>query len=417
MKKITLMALACAMFMAPAVANAQEVTYVEDPAQGYTFNRFQDNWFVAAMGGAGIMMSKYDRGLDFADRIGWKGNLVVGKWFSPVAGARVMGEFNQMKGATYTGMAIRPDLDGKLNGKLGAGAHYQFFNNIGVAGDIMLNATNMILGYRPGRLYNAIPYAGASIHWGFFKEKGGSGDWSYAGGNSPARNLSLRAGLLNTFSVSDAVDVLLDLRFEMMQEHTDGYGNRTWSEYPSALIGVAYKFNKRDWTAPVVPICPSYKYTDAEGDALVARLQAADRKIADLENQLRNCGGGNGPKPGPKPGPAAAGDAPLATVYFPINVSKIVGVQNEVVDAVANVMLQENKNYELTGWADNYTGNNQINTRLRKDRVATVKKALVGKGVAESRLNTQIDDRNRPDVDFGPKSAPLSRAVTIVRAK
>ena len=29
MKKITLMALACALFMAPAVANAQEVTYVE----------------------------------------------------------------------------------------------------------------------------------------------------------------------------------------------------------------------------------------------------------------------------------------------------------------------------------------------------------------------------------------------------
>ena len=112
-----------------------------------------------------------------------------------------------------------------------------------------------------------------------------------------------------------------------------------------------------------------------------------------------------------------AGDAPLATVYFPINVSKIVGVQNDVVDAVANVMLSESKNYQLTGWADNYTGNNQINTRLRKDRVATVKKALVGKGVAENRLDTQIDDRNRPDVDFGPKSAPLSRAVTIVRAK
>ena len=415
MKKITLMALACALFMAPAVANAQEVTYVEDPAQGYTFNRFQDNWFVGAMGGAGIMMSKWDRQVDFGKKLGLKGSLVVGKWFSPIVGLRVMGEFNQMKGATEAidGMAIRTDKSSKLNKNATTRSNFQQFNNIGVAGDAMLNLTSWILGYQPGRFYNAIPYVGASIHWAYYKEnKNGTGSWKYAGGHGPSRNLSLRAGLLNNFAVSNAVDIMLDLRFEMMQEHVDGHGNRTWVEYPSAMLGIGYKFNKREWTAPVVPICPTYKYTDAEGDALVARLQAADRKIADLENQLRNCG-----KPGPQPGPQPATDAPLATVYFPINVSKIVGVQNDVVDAVANVMLQESKNYQLTGWADNYTGNNQINTRLRKDRVATVKKALVGKGVAENRLDTQIDDRNRPDVDFGPKSAPLSRAVTIVRAK
>ena len=113
MKKITLMALACAMFMVPSLANAQEVTYVEDPAQGYTFNRFQDNWFIEALGGAGVMMSKWDKNLDFKDRIGWKGNLYLGKWFSPVMGVRFGGEFNQMKGATmkdvWAGMGLRQD--------------------------------------------------------------------------------------------------------------------------------------------------------------------------------------------------------------------------------------------------------------------------------------------------------------------
>ena len=84
MKKITLLAFACAMLMAPAAVNAQEVTYVEDPAQGYLFNRMQDNWFVEAEGGAGVMMSKYDKHAKFGDRIGLKGNLAVGKWFSPL---------------------------------------------------------------------------------------------------------------------------------------------------------------------------------------------------------------------------------------------------------------------------------------------------------------------------------------------
>ena len=416
MKKITLMALACAMFMVPSLANAQEVTYVEDPAQGYTFNRFQDNWFIEALGGAGVMMSKWDGNQDFKDRIGWKGNLFIGKWFSPIIGVRVGGEFNQMKGTTDPsvtwGMGLRKDQPVK------GGLVAQQFNNIGVAGDVMINITNWWCGYHPGRFYNAIPYVGFSHHWAVYRENENSkGDWSYEGLKKQkglkrhARNYSGRAGLLNTFRLGEHVNLLLDLRFDLMQEHVDGAGQRTWIEYPSALLGLSYKFNKTEWTAPIVPVCPTYKCTDAECDALVARLAAADRKIADLEKQLRDCLNRDVP-----PTPESK-EAPLAIVYFPINVSKIVGVQNDVVNAVGDVMLDENKTYTLTGWADNYTGNDKINTRLRKDRVATVKNALVKKGVADSRLNTQIDDRNRPDADFGPKSAPLSRAVTIVRNK
>jgi outer membrane protein OmpA-like peptidoglycan-associated protein len=418
MKKITLMALACAMFMVPSVASAQEVTYVEDPAQGYTFNRFQDNWFIEGLGGAGVMMSKWDSNQDFKDRIGWKGNLFIGKWFSPIIGVRVGGEFNQMKGTTRPdvvwGMGLRRDQAVK-NGLIA-----QQFNNIGVAGDVMINVTNWWCGYRPGRFYNAIPYVGFGHHWAVYRTgENSKGDWAYEGIKKQdgvkrhARNYSGRAGLLNTFRLGEHVNLLLDLRFDLMQEHVDGAGERTWIEYPSALLGLSYKFNKTEWTAPIVPVCPSYKCTDAECDALAARLAAADRKIADLERQLKACLD----KPVPDPGKPVDTEAPLAIVYFPINVSKIVGVQNDVVNAVGDVMLDENKTYTLTGWADNYTGNDKINTRLRKDRVATVKNALVKKGVADNRLNTQIDDRNRPDADFGPKSAPLSRAVTIVRNK
>ncbi|MBR1883216.1 MAG: hypothetical protein IJ808_09460 [Muribaculaceae bacterium] len=419
MKKITMLALACAMFMVPAVASAQEVTYVEDPAQGYTFNRFQDNWFVEATGGAGVMMSKYDSKLDFSDRIGWKGALGVGKWFSPIIGLRVGAEFNQMKGATNVNdaksyMGIRMDRNA-----VETNVYEQQFNNIGVYGDVMINVTNWWCGYRPGRFYNAIPYVGFSHHWAVFRADEGRGDWAYDGIKKTdgvkrhARNYSARAGLLNTFRLCENVNLLLDLRFEEMQEHVDGHGNRTWIEYPSAQLGLSYKFNKTEWTAPIVPVCPTYKYTDAEGDALASRLAAANRKIADLERQLNDC---LNKKPAPAPGPVEK-EAPLAIVYFPKNVSKIVGVQNDIVNAVGDVMLDENNTYKLTGWADNYTGHDKINTRLRKDRVATVKNALVAKGVAENRLDTQIDDRNRPDADFGPKSAPLSRAVTIVRNK
>ena len=356
MKKITLFAFACAMLVAPAV-NAQEVTYVEDPAQGYIFNNMKDNWFI-------------------------------------------QGEMNAI------GIRLW-DTDIMKDGEKGYG---QKFNRFGVTGDVLFNLTNWICGYRPGRFYNATLYAGAAVSWNVYRENAGAGDFKYAGGKKDHhdRNFALQAGLLNSFALSKHLDLLLDLRFDMVQDHVDGagMGHKTWVEYPSVLLGLGYKFGKTEWNAPVVPVCPPVVDNTALINDLRNKLEGANAKIASLQKQLDDCLKRECPKPHEV-------NAPLATIYYPINVSKIVGVQNDVVNAVAEVMANENSNYKLTGWADNYTGNDQINVRLRKDRVAGVKKALVGKGIAENRLETTIDNANL--VDYGPKCASLSRAVTIVR--
>ena len=70
MKRTKLLALAAAMcFGATAFAQSnQEVTYVEDPSQGYLFNRFKDNWFITAQGGANVMFSHGDSERDLQDR-------------------------------------------------------------------------------------------------------------------------------------------------------------------------------------------------------------------------------------------------------------------------------------------------------------------------------------------------------------
>ena len=57
------------MLAGTAVAqNAQEVTYVEDPAQGYLFNKFSDNWFIQGEGGVSVGFTDDDSHRPFGDR-------------------------------------------------------------------------------------------------------------------------------------------------------------------------------------------------------------------------------------------------------------------------------------------------------------------------------------------------------------
>ena len=416
MKRIVLIAMLFVAYLVPSTSIAQEVTYVEDPSQGYLFNRMRDNWFIDAEGGVGLFMSSYDAHAPFGKRIGAKANIHIGKWFSPLLGLRFGGDFEQLKGATWVGnyAALGYHNYPKLydNGKY-APTH---FNDIGVTGDVLFNVSNWLCGYKPYRFYNAIFFVGVDANWVYARSGArpvSDGPWKYGANDDPdhCRNYSVHAGLLNSFALSKKFDLLLDMRFDFLQEHADGagMGYRTWNEYPSIMIGIAYKLGKSEWNAPVTAVCPEWKYTDAEGDALVANLNDANRKIADLENQLRKC---LEKKPEAlKETPAV--EPPLATVYFPINRTEVLGVQRNVVEAIAEVMKNEDRNYMLTGWADNYTGNDNINTRLRKGRVASVKQELVKKGVAERRLDTEIN--NGELTNYGPKCASLDRAVTIHR--
>ena len=423
MKKITLLACACALFLAPVV-NAQEVQYVEDPAQGYIFNRMQDNWFIQATGGVGVLMSYKDANMKLGKRfLAPKANLFIGKWFSPLLGVRIGGHFEQMKGVAGQASAIgyRTDMGDEM--KDGANYAGQKFNRIGVTGDVLFNVTNWLCGYKPGRFYNATVYAGASTSWNFYNDKAdGSGSWKYGGQYNGVeghhdRNFALQAGLLNSFALGKHVDLLLDLRFDMIQEHIDGWGHKTWNEYPSVQLGFAYKFGKTEWNAPVVPVCPQVKDNSADLDALRNKLAQANAKIRDLENQLNDClKKKNTPQPQTPQNnlTTIANDAPLATIYYPRGKSYITPVQMEIVEAVSEVMKGENNDYRLIGWADNYTGNDDINIKLRHDRVNGVKNALVDRGVDGGRLDTETNDDNHPYCT-SLQTAPLGRCVTINR--
>ena len=381
-----------------AIAQTTEVAVVEpNTIEDYSLNKFNANWFITAEGGANILFSHHDIKRDLADRFGPAAGLYVGKWFSPIFGARAGFMYEHAKGiadnARGTGALVN---DFRPEGKY----YKTVYNYAGAQLDAMLNVTNWWCGYNPTRFYNAVVYAGGGVIMPFVKNA--DGDYKRAHNNL----LDLRAGLINKFRLSDKWSLSLDIRYQLAEGLYDGNSEGDNHNNLSAYLGVTYNFGKSTWDAPVIPVpvpvqdCETYEN----------RLQAANARVNDLERELRDCID----RPVQKTAEVKAG--PLATIYYPIGVSRLSAVDKKVLGAVAEVMKSNpNVKYNVTGWADNYTGTDEINERLRHARANGVQECLEANGVDAGQLNVGINSGSL--FNGGEKYVSLDRAVTIEEAK
>lgn len=351
MKKATFLACACALFMgqslmAQETVQVQEVIFVEDATQGVLDNKFKDNWFLGVEGGIDMINNRQNNPVARKKRFAPDAELFFGKWFSPKFGVRANLEWFQSK-ATYK------------------------MNYFGLSFDAMLNLTNWWCGYNPTRVYNASIYAGAGIYGRYAKDR--AGDWEYT--HSPL--IVGRLGLLNTFRLSDHWQFLIDLRVTGTDKSMIQLANMNEGIGFAALAGFTYNFGKSNWSAPVVPVCPPAENCDA----LRARLAAAEARVSDLERQLQDC-------LNRKPEVVTVSEPEaLATIYFPIGVSRLTREDKNIVNAVADVLKADtSKKYDVKGYADTYTGTDAINNRLRQQRAENVVKQLVSRGVSAGQV-------------------------------
>lgn len=411
MKKIALLALAAASVFGVSNVKAQEVTYVEDCGQGLLINRMQDNWFITAEGGANVFFSNHDRAAKFGQRIGASANIYAGKWFTPVWGFRFGVSAQIARGATNADGLFRDPHHGPLTISGHDEPLYpERLATLGPKVELMLSLTNWLCGYNPSRLYNAVFHGGGGGYWTYYHgtHDGDKHQWR----NAHNRTLFAEIGLQNNFRVSKHVDIFVDASATVMDyTNNDVMHDHKYNKDMSCVLalqaGFTYKFNKTDWNCPVTAVCPTWKYTDEEGDALAARLANAENKIADLQRQLDDCLN--------RPQADCKCKTPLCTIYYPINVSSLSNREVTLVKSIAETMkATPDKKYILTGWADNYTGNDAINTRLRNERVNGVYRVLIKAGVPKDQLQTRIDANNL--TDYGIKGAQFDRAVTIYEA-
>ena len=408
MKKITTVAMLLALFIAPLAmgATTTEQETVPDESQGLLINGFWDNWYISIDGGAGVFFSNADENISFSKRIVPNAGLNFGKWWTPVFGTRIGLDYMGGNGATFN-----PEAFGFQNSLVDGYSDLYHQKHYGLRPhlDGMVDLVNLFGGYSPTRVYSLIIYAGFGYGYGWTADQPiNEGFWC----------TELRGGLINSFHVSKAIDINLELKLNK-------YDSAMANEEPFALgcveannlhasvnVGVAFKFNESGWNAPVIPVVVPVvpKYSDAEGDALVARLQEANNRIKVLEGEL-----------------AAANEAlaraeaelanckaqPAVTVYFNINESNIRPCDKKLVKAIAEALKADPESkYVVTGYADKETGTDAFNAKLREARAQSVYKMLVKNGVNPDQL--QVATSTEP---LNKYNYVLDRAVTIALAK
>jgi outer membrane protein OmpA-like peptidoglycan-associated protein len=319
---------------------------------------FWSNTFVSVGLGGQVLFGDHEKQMKFGDRIAPALDIAVGKWLTPYVGVRLM----------YSGWALNgAQQDWTVPGTIGndptmhlVPQDIKFFN---LHGDLMVNVSNIFFGYNPERIWNCSPY----LDMGWVRKYTGNQSHEFAG----------ILGIHNTFRLSEAWDLNLDVRAAAMNDATDGeVGGRSEEGILSATIGATYKFKPRGWKQKIVSV-PN----EAELALMREKMNALRLENEELKNM--------------KPDTIQNVELQLKEVVAPCMVVFQINKADLSQDARVNLgMFAENVKkadkgiiYTITGYADAGTGNEEINRSLSKRRAEAVYDCLVNEfGISPEQL-------------------------------
>lgn len=397
MKKTIFAALALAA-AGPAFAQTEQTTQNGDFTETVEYsndkykvetNGFWDNWFISAGVGGQVYFGDHDRQRKFGERISPALDIAVGKWFTPGIGVRLMYTGLSLKGATQDGTY---QSGGPISGKPWNGywlneQKFKFFN---FHADVLFNLSNILCGYKETRVYNCSPYFGLGL-----------GRVTSSPKNS---EVMAHLGIMNSFRLSSALDLNLDLRGTITGDQFDGeMGGKGSDGMFAATVGLTYKFKRRGWDKSKTVVRTNVGEINSLRDQL---------NRANAENErLRNAIDASNQQPQEVTKTVASN-----LVIFRIGKSKLsnearanLGLLAEAIKAADSKAV-----YTITGYADAGTGSKKLNERLSKKRAEAVYDCLVNEfGVSASQL--RVDYKGGVDNMFYDDPR-LSRAV-ITRAE
>lgn len=345
-----------------------EVIQVQDKYQVIT-NPFWSNWFFSIGGGAEATFGDNDKAGSFGKRISPTLNVSVGKWFTPGLGLRLQYSGLQARGFTYDAGA-----DYVKGTQLKDGYYKQRFDYMNLHGDVMFNLNALFGGYNQHRVYEIIPYVGAGFTHNYSK---------------PHREaLSVNAGIINKFRISNAIDINLELSAMGVEDKFDGEvgGDHGYDGVLSATVGLTYRFPARGFRRPMPQLI-----SQIELAAMQDKLAMMGAQNVQLKNALVQAE--NQPVAEVTETEVIVPDPDIAprTVFFTIGSAELSPREIMNLSYLAEQMKQfPNATYTVNGYADSATGTPAFNKELSLKRAQAVKNALVKNyGIAADRLNIE----------------------------
>lgn len=330
-------------------------------------NRFWSNWFVTAGGGGLIFFGDHNMQMKFGDRLSPALDIGFGKWFTPGIGIRFMYSGLTIKGATQNGS--------HSTGKVYDASQWldeQKFDFMNIHGDVLFNASNLLCGYNEKRFWSVTPYVGLG--------------WILTWESPRARNFNASIGLINSFRLSSAFDLNLDVRGTATKDEFDGeIGGRKEEGLLSVTLGITYKFPKRTWGRSTVK---TITFSDEELRSMRERLNAMNEENSRLKDELVVASN----KTPEKVVETSILAAPCL-ITFQISRS-ILSNEARVNLGFQAELMKKNKNavYTIIGYCDKGTGTKEFNQRLSKARAEAVYNCLVKEfGVPTSQLRVTYE--------------------------
>ena len=345
-----------------------EVIQVQDKYQVIT-NPFWSNWFFSIGGGAEATFGDNDKAGSFGKRISPTLNVSVGKWFTPGLGLRLQYSGLQARGFTYDAGA-----DYVKGTQLKDGYYKQRFDYMNLHGDVMFNLNALFGGYNQHRVYEIIPYVGAGFTHNYSK---------------PHREaLSVNAGIINKFRISNAIDINLELSAMGVEDKFDGEvgGDHGYDGVLSATVGLTYRFPARGFRRPMPQLISQIELAAMQDKLAMMGAQNAQLKNALVQAETQ-------PVAEVTETEVIVPDPDIAprTVFFTIGSAELSPREIMNLSYLAEQMKQfPNATYTVNGYADSATGTPAFNKELSLKRAQAVKNALVKNyGIAADRLNIE----------------------------
>ncbi len=341
---------------------------------GYITNEWYDNWVISVDGSLSSFAAKV------SDMMATPAfDISVTKWAMPAMAFRFGVQAGQGKEGleTYSPQFMNhspfPYSDGVLS-----------WNYFYAHADMLWCATNTFFGYKYNRFWNVSPY----IHGGFQRMFDPD-----AYKTNYDREAVYGAGILNTFRITDRINLNLDLRasnFSGRYHATDG--GRTTAL--NALLGLSINIFKPGWRRAheLEKAQAAALASEAAALASLADSEKARKALADENDALRNQNDElmnemNALKKLAADASKNYGDDELLrriaeaglVLYYDLGKDNIRDCEQlHINDFVNLVLAQDPKHvFYLTGSADKGTGTEAINKRLSTGRVNNVKRYLI----------------------------------------